>query len=175
MDKLLVADFIYIKNKEKNMKKDKINYKIINKYNDTIIFTIKNIYIPFGIEKYNDKNLLNLELNPEKYNEHYNANIFLMQLEKELIEKQNIKDINIINAIQNKSFFSNVKKNNEKIIIRNYMIGMPDIYMKINNKKFQIFDCKNKRGNVKIEIFTLWITLDKYGILFNIKEIEILP
>ena len=47
----------------KTKSKNKINY-VINHKSKNITLKIKKIFIPFGIEKYNNQNILNIEIVP---------------------------------------------------------------------------------------------------------------
>lgn len=162
----------YKKTKQNNTYKK--NYGIVNKKNERIVISINNVYIPFGIERYNDRDLINIELNPQKNNQHYNLNVILSEFEKELKNTENLKDNYVLRDIEQKNFHSNIKQNNQNFLIRTHIFGTPDIYTNINGKKFPIIDIKKKHANMEIELLTLWITDDNYGILFNIKSVEII-
>lgn len=163
---------------------DNINYKknygIVNNDNVRLSFEVKNIKIPFGIEKYNKHQILNIIIEPQKYNEHYN--IFVMfknldenfsNLEKKEFQK-NIKiNEDILSDIHNKIYYSNLKKNNDNYIIRTHILGTPNIYTIVNGKKFHVSmdNINNKIKSLKIEFGTFWITDTNYGILLYTKEI----
>lgn len=156
----------------------KKNYGIINKDNTRISFEINNIKAPFGVEKYNNQQILNIIIDPTKYNEHYNIFTTLKNLDDDLCKFDNIKNIigsnkDILLDIQNKKYYSNLKNNNNNYIIRTHILGLPNIYTMINGKKFPVTldDINKKNLNIKIEFGTFWITDDNYGILLYVKEI----
>ncbi len=158
----------------------KKNYGIVNKDNERISFEINNIRVPFGIEKYNNQQILNITIDPTKNNEHYNIFTILKNLDDDFCNFDKIKSITVSNKdilldIQNKKYYSNLKKNNNNYIIRTHILGLPNICTIINGKKFPVTidDINKKNLNIKIEIGTFWITDENYGILLYAKEITL--
>ena len=139
---------------------------------------------PFGIEIgenhirkfmriYNKNEILNIELKHKQNNDHHNIYVFLLNLEKNI--KNAIKsNFFVNNDIKSKIFHSTLKEKDNNVLVRSYSFGKKEIFKKINTKKFPTNDIKGKRVNVEIEIRTLWITCEEYGILYNIKNIEVL-
>jgi hypothetical protein len=156
----------------------KKNYGIVNKNNTRISFEIKNIKAPFGIEKYNNQQILNIIINPTKNNEHHNLFITLKNLDDDFCKLDKIQNIAVSNKdilldLQNKKYYSNLKKNNNDYIIRTHILGTPNIYTMINGKKFPVTtdDIDKKNLNIKIEFGTFWVTDENYGILLYAKDI----
>lgn len=183
MDNIDIIDtskFYFTKNKYKNIYKKtnaeifKKNYPITDINKNRLSFEIKNSKSTFGIEEYNKQKILNIIIDPNKNNEHYNLFVSLKKLEEEL-SKSKIKDTEIANEIENKKYYSILKynANNNNYFLRTYILGTPNIYTIINGKKFSVLesDIKNKNINLKLEFGTLWITDNDYGILIYLKDI----
>ena len=60
----------------------KTNYLI--KSDIDIKYKIKNVYLPFGYEDFNKHTILNFEISPLKFNEHYNFKLILTDFETKL-------------------------------------------------------------------------------------------
>lgn len=152
----------------------KKNFLIVDNDNKRISFDISNVQTPFGIEFYNNQKILNIIIDPNKNNQHYNLINNLKNLESDFTNC-NIKDKNILTDIHNKKYYSVIKYNsiNNNYTLRTHIIGNPFIYTTINNKKFPVSenDIKNKNLNVKLEIASMWITDNQFGFLIYIKEI----
>jgi hypothetical protein len=180
MDKIDISEIVFVKTKSSvNYKQQqngnyKKNFLILDKENKKIIFDINNIRSPFGIENYNNQKILNIIIDPNKYNQHHNLFVNLNKLEANFND-QNFNDKNIDIDIKDKKYYSLLKynPNNNNYILRTHIIGIPNIYTTINNKKFIVSedDIKNKNLNAKLEIASMWVTDDQFGFLFYIKEI----
>ena len=178
MEDIKDIQFVLTKNtvsykKTNNDSVEKKNYGIVNKNNERITFILNNVFIPFGFEIYNKNEILNIELKHKQNNDHHNIYVFLLNLEKNI--KNAIKsNFFVNNDIKSKIFHSTLKEKDNNVLVRSYSFGKKEIFKKINTKKFPTNDIKGKRVNVEIEIRTLWITCEEYGILYNIKNIEVL-
>lgn len=184
MEQLDTNNFIFMKNKNtKNYKqtKDLItkkkNYNILNENNNKIYFELKNIKIPFGIESYNNQQILNIAINPNNNNDHYNYLTNFKNFENNLINLD-IIDNEILSETKEKKYHCFLKQNADyhNYTIRTHILGSTNIYTLFNGKKFPTreSDIKNKNANILIEIGTFWITDETYGILLNTKEIIII-
>jgi len=151
----------------------KKNYSIINKLGNRPTISIENIVIPFGYELYNKKYILNLKLNITN-NHHYNILSTILAFENEIANINNYTDKDIIQDIEGKEYFHNLKQ--DEHFIRTYVIGTPNIYANINGIKTSLThnDIKKTIANVEIELGTFWITDNNYGILWFIKNIQII-
>lgn len=138
----------------------RIRYCGVNK----ILLNIKDIYSPFGIENYNKKNILNLELTTET-NEKYNSFVLIKELDnyfKNLHESK--KELNNLN------YTSPIKILSEnKIQIRTHLAKKLEI--KTNNQKN--IEIKNKKFNVELEFSSIWIYNDNYGVILTVNIIDL--
>jgi hypothetical protein len=154
----------------------KRNFAIIDDNKKRITFNIKNAKTPFGIENYNNQQILNIIIDPKKNNEHHNLVMAVKNLEKNLNNK-NISNEEILSEIKEKKYYSILKYSptNDNYILRTHIIGMPNVYTILNEKKFAVLesDIKNKNLSIEVEIGTFWITNENYGILLYAKDIKI--
>jgi hypothetical protein len=184
MDNIEISNFIFLKTKNtKNFKKTndgttlKKNYGIVDKNNKKISFELKNVKIPFGVEDYNKDKILNIIIDPKENNDNYNICIFLKNIEDEF-NNYKINDNDILIDTKNKKYHYILKKNptNDTYLLRTHILGIPNIYTSINGINIPIIenDVKNRKVNIKIEIGTLWVTENSFGLLLYSKEIKII-
>jgi hypothetical protein len=136
--------------------------------------------IPFGVEKYNYKDILNLEFGIKNgdnniHNFYVNmANIddFFKKLscDKQHIEKVKIP-FNILHKIMGKTYVPSVRKRyNFDPLLRVYVKKN----LKFINKDGSIIsNIKSKTGTFTIVLDSLWISKYKYGIIWSIVEANI--
>lgn len=136
---------------------------------------IDNVYIPFGYELYNNRTVLNIEINPKKSNEHSNIYSYISSFENEFADVKNIKSKEMLHDIDGKEYYHNMRKSKGGYIIRTYVYGMPEIYMMIGKFKNLITSSsiKNTISNIELYIGTVWITDTDYGFVWYIKNIEV--
>jgi hypothetical protein len=138
----------------------RIRYSGVNK----ILLNIKDVYSPFGIENYNKKDILNLELTSET-NDKYNNMVLIKQLDnyfKNLNESK--KELN------NLSYTSPIKIiSDNKIQIRTHLAKKMDI--KSNNQKN--IEIKNKKFNIELEFSSIWMYNQNYGIVLTVNMIDL--
>ncbi len=161
----------------KNSDVYKKNYSIVDKFGKKIILKLKNIFIPFGYELYNGQCILNLKINHTINNEIHNVFSQLLTFENELNNCSSFDDNDIMNDIENKGYYLNLKKiDDTSSMLRTHIFSSPDIYAIIGNKKFPIAqnDIKQKFANIEIELGTFWITDNNYGTLWYTKNIQII-
>ena len=139
----------------------RIRYSGVNK----ILFNIKGVYSPFGIENYNKKDILNLELTNNN-NDNHNNIIILKQLDdyfKELSNnKKELKDMNYTSPIK-------ILADN-KINIRTHLSKKLNFKVNDNQKNVEI---KNKKFNIELEFSSIWIYNENYGLVLTINTIEL--
>lgn len=137
---------------------------------------LEKVFIPFGVEFYNKKQILNLELYPHKNNVHNNLYSLLLALEQEFSDKI-VHNYELKNDIVNLKYHSFIKQNdNSSIHVRTYMSTNPDIYTFVGKFKEQITQSsiKGTHCNVELELGTLWMNATNFGVIFYVKEIQIL-
>ena len=147
------------------------NYSISG-INGSIKIKMNNVYVPFGYESYNGKYILNFEINPEKNNYHYNLYAYLKAFEDEM------KDINKIRIddISGKEYFASIKESKAGYMMRAYISGNTEIYGYNKGEKILLTsdNIKNFFCNIELELGSLWINKNMYGVLWYVKKIEVL-
>jgi hypothetical protein len=158
------------------------NYMILNKDNHRHKIILKNINIPFGPEKYNNSTILNIEIDPKKDNIHYNYKAIIQGFENELSKINNFYDKKLIVDIENKGYYPNLRESKIGYIVRTCIFTPPEVYgyitgrdksVKIKNK-MSMQDVCNIKANIELELGSLWINENNYGITWYVKSIEIL-
>lgn len=150
------------------------NFYILQHNNKNIEIKLENVYLPFGSEKYNDKLIINFEL--ENTNTNNNIISKLTGLEN------NIKDGNIIfdnmnkNIILSKGLTPNIKKSKLGHIIRTHLLKNTEIYiLKKNGEKMFIDDSnlQNATCDAILDLKGIWSNENNYGLYITIKSIKI--
>jgi len=156
-----------------------INFTKINDnlfiINNSKKLKFKRILVPFKISEFKGNYYLNIEIN---HNDKINNDIldYYKKIELELynldiIEDINLKDINYYSNIKTKTYNNNnldllrlhIKKTKNSIVTK---------YNK-NKQELTIFDIKPQQYyNCQIEINSIWIKNNKYGIVVNLLYIE---
>lgn len=138
----------------------RIRYSGVNK----ILLNIENIYSPFGIEKYNNKDILNLVLSSE-INKNYNNIILIKEFDnyfKNLCQTK--KELN------NLCYTSPIKiLSDDKIQIRTHLAKK--INIKSNNQNN--IEIKNKKFNIELEFSSIWLYNQNYGIVLTVNAIDL--
>ena len=157
--------------KMKHSKLDK--YVICDNNNKKINMVLEEVYVPFGIEKWNKMFVLNMEINPNKNNTQYNICATMKSYDKMLEEKitKHFGD-NVIN----KTYYSFLKESKYGYILRSHIHGYPKIYKMINGSDIKLTSADILKENVKATLIlsSLWFTDDAYGVTWDIDNIELL-
>jgi hypothetical protein len=176
--------------------KQKNNYKIYirNKKNNEKIKIISPLLkIPFGSEKYQGKEIINLELsNYKSDNNIYNFFSLIKSIDN-FFEKiswsdfiknnlQNKISEDLLNDLKNKKYISCLKNrpNNFDPLLRTHLRHKKNVnskFFKIENSIQKIIssnDLKNESGNFVIELDFLWTTKTNYGICFYINAAKLI-
>jgi hypothetical protein len=142
-----------------------------------IIYQINSpiVYLPFGIENYNNKQIMNIDIKSQDKT----TKPFLDTLIKlDVYFRDNIKEI--IPELEGLEYVSPIKKRNN--IFNNYLIrtnikkrgNMISTKCYENNEEITIFEIKKKSHiKLKLEICNLWIYNNKYGITLDVVEIKV--
>ena len=151
------------------------NYTISDLYGKRKTIKLFDVNIPFGIEKYLGKSILNIELNPSNNNLHYNYNSIITEFENEFCDVNNFKP-NITENIKNKGYHKNIKDSKIGRIIRTHVLPSINVFTIDNNKKHRVIlsDIKMKTANIELELHSMWENDNNYGIMWYVKTIEIL-
>lgn len=150
---------IILKSKTKSF-----NQLVIKDNNDykKIIINLNNCYIPFGLEEYNDKFILNFEIGNNK--EFYNL---ILKLENEinnLLENSfNVKSVLNKRDKYDTLCKGHILKNRNKIITK---------FIK-DKSELSIFSLeKGKNYNLELELSGIWIYKNNAGYYINIINIR---
>ena len=144
---------------------------------------LEKVNIPFGVEKYNGNNILNIEIDPKKNNIHYNYHAVISGFENELAKIENFKDKKLTSDITGKGYYPNIRDSKEGYILRSYIFTVPEVYSMVSGRDKTIKNIKNKmslldvekvKANVELELGSLWINDNNYGFIWYIKKIEVL-
>lgn len=139
-------------------------------------FNLENVGAPFGIELFNNKKILNIEIKNDKSNYVYNVVTKLRSIE-EFVETLKFDDIplNIKQILTNKKFMPTIKENIDKkgYIIRTHFHG--DVYLINKDNKMFLEDSnvKNTIINTKIVLQGIWYTDHNFGLLWSSNYIQI--
>ena len=145
-------------------------------YNNSVInINLTNVLLPFGCEKFNDKLILNIEL--ENNNINNNILSILSKIEENL-KIQNLKsNPQTINNIKNKGFISILKQSKLGTIIRTHMQKNTTIFInKKNGEKIDIDieNLGNTSCNINLLLQGFWLNNNSYGLYICVKTIEII-
>jgi hypothetical protein len=133
-------------------------------YNKNINIHIDNIFIPFGIEKYNNKIILNIELIESNNNNNIISKIDSIenQLEK------HFKNIGLIKSL---------KKSKLGYILRTHFMKLTECYILKKNEEKIIIDesnLQNTECEINLLIKGIWITENNYGLYIIINNIRVI-
>jgi hypothetical protein len=155
--------------------KDKIgeynkSFSIYSTENKKILMQLKNVVMPFGLEKYKSSNILNINIDSEINDEHIIYYNLINSLENEL------KHLVIDKTFENKKYSCCLKKTINGFILRTHIYKKPDIYIMLGKYKNSLTfaELKKSTANIDIELSLVWLFDDKYGILWTVKNIEII-
>lgn len=148
------------------------------------------LYIPFGIEYYNNKEILNLIITDDN-NAKINFTNYIKIIENiyKQFSKNNLSNINdeqklnlpfvdlppdFIKDVSKKEFVHTFKSNNNNYILRSHLKN-PEIYKMEGNKKIYL----EKKEIIKknciaiLELSNIWVHENKYGFVWYVTDIEI--
>lgn len=181
--KLNLLEMKFKKSKEVEINSEHlIYYTIIDKNKKRPSIYLNSVNIPFGPEKYNNKYILNIEINPSKSNIHYNYKAIISGFEAEFGKKENFHYEKLLKDIEGKGYYPNLRDSKEGVIIRSYIFTEPEVFSMMSGKdktikfknKLSLKDANKVVANVKLELGQLWINENNYGIIWYVREIEVL-
>lgn len=155
--------------------KDKIgeynkSYSIHSNDNKKIILNLQNIIIPFGVENYKSSKILNIDIDVKKNEEHLLYFNMINELENEL------RTHFIDPLFEHKKYVSCLKEHTNGFTLRTHIYTKPEIYIMLGKYKNSLSFSELKRSiaNIDIELSLVWLFDDKYGIVWTVKNIEVL-
>jgi hypothetical protein len=141
----------------------------------SIKFRLENIYIPFGVENYNDKYIVNLEFE-KTINMHNNYISILQNLEKHISNKKFESEINVDACMINKNLCSSIKESKLGYILRAHLTNNTNIFIsKKDGGKIEL-DKSNLKGvtaNIELGLKGIWVNDESYGFYWNLHSIQI--
>lgn len=157
-------DFISNFSKDKiKLITDKKNYRIRYNCVDKIFFKVPSVYSPFGIENYNKKDILNLDLKNDS-NEKYNYILIIKELDEYF---KNLPNTNP--DFGNLNYISPIKiQDDGKITIRTHISNK----LKIKSNNNQIVLKKNK-FQIELEFSSIWVYNNNFGLILTVNEIDL--
>lgn len=159
------------------------NYLITNFENKKYTIVLEDVDIPFGVETYEKKHILNIEINQKKNNKHYNYFAAISGFESTLTDSKNVKYEKLARDIEGKGYYPNIRESKGGHIIRCHIFTTPSVFQMVSGKDKYIKNIKDKRSmldvekvkaNVELELGTFWVNDNNYGYLWYVKTIEIL-
>lgn len=161
----------------------KTREKLSEHHNNYVIFCetgrpkikLNGVFLPFGPEYFNKKQILNIELSPTKSNVHNNLCSLLSALENDFKNKA-ICHNQLSKDIEGLTYHSFLKTNKKNILMRTYMSTNPDIYAMIAGFKENVTqsNLKGAHCNIELELGTLWMNDKNFGIIWYVKDVHII-
>lgn len=154
---------ILISNEKNNFYKLFVNE---NGKNKPIRINIESINLPFGLEDFNNKIIINFELDDSKSSKEYEKLVRLV--EKNITSLIEIDDIDVKSVLYEKEekptlCRAYIKKNRNKIITT----------YKVDENDVSIYDIvKNEKYNIEIELSGIWKYNNSAGIFLNIISLK---
>ena len=155
---------------------DKLQLQIKNKTfinvltdNKKIKFTLNNVVIPFGVEIYNQKEIVNIEIQP-KNNELYNYISIIESIENKI-------KTSTIDILKNKNLIPTIKDSKYGKILRTHLSNDPEIYIKSkSDSKINLMktNLKKSESNVTISLKGIWLKDESYGLFWSLSVCEII-
>jgi hypothetical protein len=143
--------------------------------------------IPFGIELYNKKEILNINLydNEVDTNKKINTLNYLKLLEKiyeqfsnKKIESKNLPFVSLpfgfTKEVENKEFLTTIKPGHKGgVFVRTHLAKSIKVYKLEDGKKVECVrpDLKGKKCSLILELNSMWMYGGKYGFLWYVHEI----
>jgi hypothetical protein len=164
--------------------KSKNNYKIFIKnfkQHNKLRIRTPSMFTPFGMEKYNSKDIVNLEfIDYNKNNEMYNFLSTIRQVDKFFINLKydnfvskltNDKTKEIVSVLKNKSYISCIRPRGENFnpLLRTHVKKTKKTIQTVFYKGDDIInptDIQFKMANFTIELGFLWVTDTSYGVVW---------
>jgi hypothetical protein len=147
-------------------------YEFENFKNKLINFKSVKVNIPFGVENYNSKYILNLEYLNNNFS--HNQIVEIKKIENFF---SNLKDKNISlhlkEELEDKTFSSSLNKRKDSILFRTHLkVQKKNIIseFKKNNSLIIFNELKSHVGYFNIELKSLWTSKDKYGLIWIVKN-----
>lgn len=159
------SDFVFKLNKTTN------NYSVYDLDKKRIQYTIKNVFLPFGLERYNDSEILNIEVR-DRSNYHHNTILIFKDIDTKLnnidikdIDNTNLEYYHILNQTKSKRY-----------MLRTYLKNGAKL---THSKYFGTYDkttLRQKYCDITLELGSIWIdrSNNRYGCTTYVSSIKVL-
>jgi hypothetical protein len=155
-------------------KKNKKNFAVYESQkgvNRTITIKLLGMKVPFGVEKYGFKELINFEfLNKDTNNYSLNNYNKIKQLDNYFKQLDKFNDKNYRSCIRERDNYDPLLRVHLKKKSKNILTTV----IAKDGSSYSIFGIKNRLCNIDIEIQNVWTTDSTFGILFCVKNIKLL-
>lgn len=140
------------------------NYSIYDKNGKRIQLTIKNVYLKFGLESYNNSEILNIEIR-DRSNYHMNTILILKDLDNKLhsILNTDLEYYHIINQTKPRRYMVRTYLKNGAKITHSKYVGT-----------FDKTNLKHTYCDITLELGSIWFTDEKYGCTIYVSSIVVL-
>jgi hypothetical protein len=163
------------------------NYSIYDNNAKRIQLTINNVFLPFGLETYNDSDVLNLQLSDTNNYQHNNI-IILKNINDKLESLANENPYLTLDGLEyyhilREDVYKNDKKNKKnkkdnkdikKYLMRSYLKKGVNITHKQLFGTYDKRNLKSKFCNIVIELGSLWKNDKSYGCTIYVSSIKVL-
>jgi hypothetical protein len=142
---------------------DKNTYRIRYGGVNKIILKVPEVYSPFGIEKYNNKEILNLEFDYNN-NDKYNILAQIKSIDNYFLqfkERDEFKDLNYMSPIKELS--------GNKISLRCHVSNKLNFKTK---NSLEVPVIKKNKFNIELEFTSIWKYNENYGLLITINTVD---
>lgn len=143
--------------------------------NENLKFNISNVYLPFGGEKYNDKIIINIEL--DNQNVHNNIVSKLDTIDNKIIEKEYIADTQSQYILTTRGYMKSLKPSKCGYIQRTHLLKTSEIYIERKNGEKINLDYTNLEKSycdIEIQLKGIWLTENNYGLYWIINSIKVI-
>ena len=162
------------------------HYSIFNNNAKRMIFTINNIFLPFGVESYNGSDVLNIVINKDN-NYHYNTLVILKGIDDEIrklsspamcnppIDLRNLEHYSFISKdeINKKNKKGDKVKKEVSYKVRTYLQRGLSIKHSFLIGEYDKRNLKGKKCDIVLGIGSLWFTDTKYGSTIYVSSIKV--
>lgn len=142
------------------------HYRLVDNYNKPIILNTCTLKIPFGVENYNGKNIINFELDPQRDNDSYNMFAILQNIEKQIMETNIIK----------KPLYPILKNNGKKYLLRVHLKKEMSFSIVDNNNTTRFLtnsELKDRYCTGIISFGSIWTNNENFGVLIYLDDVQL--
>lgn len=143
--------------------------------NSILKFNINLCNIPFGIETFSNKEILNIEL-LNTNNDHHNIILKIQSLEKAISSHLYNSEINVKQNLSNKIFSKSLKESKMGFLLRTHPKTNIEVYIlkKDNSKMFiEQNNIVNTTSNVELYLKGVWVNDSSYGLYWGLNYVHI--